>query len=44
VVGILKREELPVNLLEAIEQELTFVQAMKDHNELREPGSYSPIE
>jgi hypothetical protein len=40
VAGILKREELPAELLEAIEQPLEFFQSMKDRNELREPGSY----
>jgi hypothetical protein len=40
VAGILKREELPAELLEAIEQRLEFFQSMKDCNELREPGSY----
>jgi hypothetical protein len=40
VAGILKREELPPNLMEAIEGELAFYQEMKDRNELREPGHY----
>ncbi len=44
VAGILKREELPAELLEAIERELSFFQEMKDRHELREPGHYPPAD
>jgi hypothetical protein len=42
VTGILKREELPADLLEAIERELSFFQELKDRHELREPRHYLP--
>jgi len=38
VVGILDQEEIPAELLEAIERPLSFFQSMKEHDELREPG------
>ena len=40
VAGILQREELPTELLEAIERQAAFFQSLKDNNELREPGHY----
>lgn len=39
VSGILNRDEIPTELLEAIERPLSFYQGMKDRNELREPGA-----
>ncbi len=42
VVGILKREELPAELLAAIERELSFFQDLKDRHELSEPGHDAP--
>lgn len=38
VVGILKREEMPDELLEAIGGPLSFYQSLKERNELKEPG------
>lgn len=39
ISGILNRDEIPTELLEAIERPLGFYQGMKDRNELREPGA-----
>jgi hypothetical protein len=37
VVGILHRDEIPVELLEAIERPVNFYESMKERNELRMP-------
>lgn len=37
VVGLLKRDEVPAELLEAIEVPLSFYQSMEDRHELRKP-------
>jgi hypothetical protein len=39
--GVLPREEIPVELLEALTKPLSFYQALKDRNELREPEDLS---
>jgi len=38
VVGILEREEVPEELLEAIVRPLNFCESLKADNELKEPG------
>lgn len=38
VTNILKRDEIPAELLEAISSLLTFYQSRKDEGELKEPG------
>jgi hypothetical protein len=38
VTGILKRDEIPTELLEAISSSLAFYQSLKEEGELREPG------
>ncbi len=40
VSGMLNREEMPKELLEALEGQLKMFQDFKDHGELREPGDY----
>ena len=37
VAGILKQEEVPAELLEAIARTLSFYQSLKERNELKEP-------
>ena len=37
VVGILKQEEIPAELLEAIEKPLSFYQSLNERNQLKEP-------
>jgi hypothetical protein len=39
VSGILDREQVPAELLEALAPQLSFYQNLKDRNELREPGT-----
>jgi hypothetical protein len=39
VAGILDRDQIPAELLEAIGRPLDFFQSMKERNELREPGT-----
>ena len=41
VAGILRREAIPEELLQAIEGALNFYQSLKDRNELREPDDLS---
>ncbi len=38
VTGILSREEVPAELWDALERQISFYQSMKDRNELRMPG------
>ena len=38
VTGILKREEIPADLLEAISNLLAFYQSLKEEGDLRQPG------
>ena len=38
VTGILKEEEIPVELLEAIAGPLSFFRSLKERGELKEPG------
>ena len=38
VGGVLDRDEIPPELLEALERPLSFYQSLKDRGELREPG------
>ena len=38
VAGILDKDGMPTELLEAIEGQIKFLQSMKDRDELREPG------
>ena len=38
VTGILKRDEIPAELLEAISSLLAFYQSLKEEGELKEPG------
>ncbi len=38
VTGILDRDKIPAELLEAIKGPLAFYQSLKEQNELREPG------
>jgi hypothetical protein len=37
VVGILRREEIPAELLEALVRPLSFYESLKERNELKEP-------
>ena len=39
--GVLPREEIPAELLEALTRPLGFYQSLKDRNELREPEDLS---
>jgi len=39
VTGILSSDEIPADVLDAIEGPLQFYQDLKDRNELREPGN-----
>ena len=39
VTGILNRDEMPGELLEALERPLSFYQSLRDENRLREPGT-----
>jgi hypothetical protein len=41
VGGVLRREEIPDELLEALKGPLSFYQSLKDANELREPEDLS---
>jgi hypothetical protein len=38
VTGILNRDEIPAELLEAISNLLVFYQSLKEEGELKEPG------
>ena len=38
VTGMIDREKVPIDLLEAIEGQMSFYQDMKDRDELRMPG------
>jgi hypothetical protein len=40
VAGVLDRNEIPPELLEALERPLSFYQSLKDQGELREPGDF----
>ena len=40
VTGILKREEIPSELLAALHKYLDYYQSLKDQNELREPDDF----
>ena len=37
VVGILKREEVPADVLDALGRALAFYESLKERNELQEP-------
>jgi hypothetical protein len=41
VGGVLSREEVPAELLEALSRPLSFYQSLKERDELREPGDLS---
>src|SRR5262245_13876053 len=41
VGGVLRREEIPAELLEALTRPLSFYQSLKDKDELREPEDLS---
>jgi hypothetical protein len=41
VTGILPEEEMPAELLEALERQLGFYHSWKERNELREPDDWS---
>jgi hypothetical protein len=43
VTGILNKDEIPGELLEAIRTPINYYQSLKDRNELREPGDYEQI-
>ena len=38
VTGILKREEIPPDLLEVISSDLAFCQSLKEEGDLKKPG------